>query len=157
MDRIQDFSTPKTLRVFTTSKGEEYVLKGSDKPESYPDYGGYSSYEHKHLKLYKKVQEDGLDTFKLVAKKDEKLDSDGKITKIVKELFDVKSGKMTEQAEIAQNVGFGKTIECHGDVFNMTGNIATNFNAKNTPNIDMNLSKGKLTPMAKRILKVLMK
>ena len=54
------------------------------------------------------------------------------------------------------NVGGGKTIECSGDVFKMSGNVATN-RANNTPEIAINMSKGKLTPMAKRILNIIKK
>lgn len=161
MEPIREVSTPVTLKTFRTKKGEEFILKGTEKPVMQTDMGGVRQNEFNHLKLYKKVQEDGLDTFRLVAQKEEKYTHDVKdnekfLSKIKKALFDTKTGRITEQSEIALNVGGGKTIECNGDVFKMSGNIATN-RPNNTPQVTMDLSKGKLTPMAKRIVKIITK
>ena len=161
MDRIGNISTPVTLRTFKTTKGDEYVLKGLDKPEQVTDMGGIRRHELNHFKLYKKVNNDGLDTFQLVGKKVEKSTYDFKentkhLTSIIKEAFNPETGALTEQSLIGVNIGGGKTIESNGDVFKMSGSIATN-STKNTPSITFDLKKGKLTPMAKRILKILSK
>ncbi len=162
MERIEAVSTPKTLRTFRTSKGQEYVLKGTEEPVSATQDGGLIKYEKNHLKLYQKVQKDGLDTFELVGQKEEKYtygfkEKDKKsLTSIKKESFNPRTGQLTEQSLISANVGGGKTIECNGDVFKMSGNIATN-RANNTPEISINLAKGKLTPIAKRILNIIKK
>lgn len=161
MDRIGNISTPVTLRTFKTTKGDEYILKGLDKPEQVTDMGGIRKHDLNYLKLYKKINQDGLDTFQLVGKKVEKYTYDIKentkqVTSITKEAFNPETGAMTEHTAIGLNVGGGKTIECNGDVFKMSGSIATNT-AKNKTSVSFDLAKGKLTPMAKRILKILAK
>ena len=161
MERIEAVSTPKTLRTFKTSDGKEFILKGTEQPISATEDGGLTRYEKNHLKLYQRVQKDGLDTFELVGKKSEKYtynphEDTKSLTTILKERYNPQTGALTEQSKIALNVGGGKTIECNGDVFRMSGNIATN-RASNTPEITLNLSKGKLTPMAKRILNMFKK
>ncbi len=161
MERIESVSTPKTLRTFKTSDGKELVLKGTENPIQATEEGGLIRYEKNHLKLYQKIQKDGLDTFELVGKKSEKYTYDFKkntkaLTSIEKETYNPNTGALTERSKIALNVGGGKTIECNGDVFKMSGNIATN-RANNTPEVTLNFAKGKLSPMAKRILNILKK
>lgn len=158
MNRIVDFSTPVTLKTFRNSKGEEYILKGA--PEKILLNEGQipgTPYNHKPLKLYKKATVDGLDTFQLVGKKDTRYSSFvDKPMSIQREVYDPKTGQMVEQSGVYHNIGGGKTIECNGDVFKMQGSVTTNI-ANNKPKIEINLQKGKLTPMAKRILKILNK
>ena len=161
MERIENITTPVTLRTFKTTKGDEYILKGLEKPISVTDMGGVRRHELNHFKLYKKVNNDGLDTFQLVGKKKKKSTYDFKkntkhLTSIMKEAFNPATGALSEQTLIGVNVGGGKTIECNGDVFKMSGNIATN-STKNNPSINFDLKKGTLTPIAKRILKILSK
>ena len=162
MKIIDDIATPKTLRTFKTSDGNEYVLKGLDAPKRYTDMAGVRQNESNILKLYKKTNIDGLDTFTLMRKKEEKYilnypnPGEKELSLIRKEAFEPKTGKMIEQVEIAENVGGGKTIRCNGDVFQMSGNLATN-RPVNKPEIRIDLGKGNLTPAAKRILKILTK
>lgn len=161
MEGIKAVETPYTLKTFRTSKGNEYILKGTEQPVLYTSDGGLRKNESNFLKLYKKEQIDGLDSFRLVAQKEEKYiyphkEEEKELSIIRKELFNPKTAAMTEQSEIAVNVGGGKTISCNGDVFKMNGNIATN-RANNTPHITLDLSKGKLSAIAKRILKIISK
>lgn len=153
MIRIDDVSTPHTLKKFRTKNGEDYVLKGSNQPAKAND-----SYVTNYLKLYKKTQIDGLDSFQLVAKKEEKhlRNNGGSFISIAKERFNALTGELTEQSKISQNVFGGKNLECEGNVFSIQGSVSTNTKI-NKAELVMNTTKGELSPMAKRILKVILK
>ena len=115
------------------------------------------NYKHNYLKLYKVSKNNNIESVKLIAKKDEKLDAkNGNLIKITKEIFNPETGLKVETSEISKTISGGKMIECNGDVFQMSGNVVTN-RAKNTPKIHIDMSKGELTPMAKRILNILKK
>ena len=153
MLRIDDVSTPHTLRTFRTKDGENYVLKGSNQPAK-----ANESYITNYLKLYKKGKVDGLDSFQLVAKKEEKYlrNNGGSFISIAKERFNPLSGELTELSVISQNVFGGKNLECKGDVFSIQGSVSTNIKS-NKVSLMMDTTKGELSPIAKRILKVILK
>ena len=153
MLRIDDVSTPHTLKTIKTSDGTDLVLKGSNRPAKAND-----TYTTNYLKLYKKTKVDGLDSFQLVAKKEEKhfRNNGGSFVSIAKEKFNALTGKLTEQSRISQNVFGGKNLECEGDVFSIHGSVSTNAKI-NKASVIMDTTKGDLTPMAKRILKVILK
>lgn len=154
MMKITEVSTPLTLKTFTTSRGDEYILKGADKSVQYPN----SSYVSDYFKLYKKAKVDGMDTFQLLGKKEEKYLVNGRkhFVSITKENYNPSTGVLTEQSCISQNVFGGKNIECCGDVFKLQGSVSTNFKNDKAV-VAFDTTKGKLTPIAKRILKLITK
>ena len=153
MLRINDVSTPHTLKTIKKQDGTELVLKGANPPATPTD-----NYQTNYLKLYKKTKVDGLDSFQLVAKKEEKhLRNDGgSFISIAKERFNTKTGELTEQSLISKNVFGGKNLECIGNVFSIQGSISTNIKS-NKSSIVMDTTKGELTPIAKRILKIILR
>ena len=151
MIRIDEVSTPNTLKTIRKQDGTELILKGGNLPTNPGD-----NYTTNYLKLYKKTKVDGLDTFQLVAQKEEKHHNNGgSFISILKERFNPKTGKLTEQSCISQNISGGKNIECTGDVFSIQGSVCTS--ARNKVEAIINTSKGELTPIAKRILKTMVK
>ena len=150
VERIDSVSTPKTIKTFKTSNGTELVLKGVQE-----EYGVFRDNNvHNVYKLYKKSHIDGLDYWILLRAKDEQHALKGQNNhKIIKEAYD-DTKRITERVEISK----------YGDVFSMSGEAAWNsnildlLNPEDIPdNIVLKLKNKRLTPVARRILKYILK
>ena len=160
VERIDSVSTPKTIKTFKTSNGTELVLKGVQE-----EYGVFRDNNvHNVYKLYKKSHIDGLDYWILLRAKDEQHALKGQNNhKIIKEAYD-DTKRITERVEISKIPGYNNKISIYGDVFSMSGEAAWNsnildlLNPEDIPdNIVLKLKNKRLTPVARRILKYILK
>ena len=159
LHRISNVDTPNTFKTLKTQKGE-YVLKGKD--IVMPD----DSFTMRNLKLYKKVQVDGLDTFRLVGKKYEYkehvYESDSifndPVQEVKKELYDISTGELKEQSYINTRLKKNdRYIIMNSDVLKMSGPInCSSGRFATTSTVELTLGK-EFSPMAKRILKLITK
>ena len=157
--RISNVDTPNTFKTLKTQKGE-YVLKGKDMVM--PD----DSFTMRNLKLYKKVQVDGLDTFRLVGKKYEYkehvYESDSifndPVQEVKKELYDISTGELKEQSYIRARLKKNdRCIIMNSDVLKMSEPInCSSGRSATTSTFELTLGK-EFSPMVKRILKLITK
>lgn len=135
---------PYTIKNFSSKQGQ-YCLKSDSVVNT-------NNYAPRYLKLYKKENIDGLDTFRLVAQKRE-----NKLFKgmdITKDLFN-KAGELIEQSHIRFDE-FHKKIDVQGKSFKMSRPMELGLRSSNSSDFKITMGlNSSITPMVKRVLKLI--
>ena len=135
---------PYTVKEFSSKQGQ-YCLKSDC-------IVNLNNYTPRYLKLYKKENIDGLDTFRLIAQKRE-----NKLFKgmdITKDLFN-SAGELIEQSHIRFDK-FHKNIDVQGKSFKMNRPMELGLRSSNGSDFKITMGlDSSITPMVKRVLKLI--